>query len=209
MTIQRYIVICTIALFLELTLCYGWRGFHHAYQASRVYWSPDTTTPNLFLPRLFDDKSCYGRSPQKYTMMVGLSPLINQEIHFWPLSFDELKYCCRDLCDRNMACLLIGLFSTSTEETAYVWIHLESYESEKTIHSWHKLQILVTYLDHLKGNPYLNHKSSGPHYMILRSSKQKKLEIKYSHFCWCPNPTMQFSMQMNLSKCKRNVKSLR
>lgn len=61
-----------------------------------------------------------------------------------------------------MACLLIGLFSTSTEETAYVWIHLESYESEKTIHSWHKLQILVTYLDHLKGNPYLNHKSSGP-----------------------------------------------
>lgn len=42
----------------------------------------------FFLPRLFDDKSCYGRSPQKYTMMVGLSPLINQEIHFWPLSYD-------------------------------------------------------------------------------------------------------------------------
>lgn len=48
--IQRYIVICTIALFLELTLCYGWRGFHHAYQASRVHRSPDTATPNLFFP---------------------------------------------------------------------------------------------------------------------------------------------------------------
>lgn len=35
------------------------------------------------------------------------------------------------LCDRNMYCLLIGLFGATIEETEYVWIHLESYESEK------------------------------------------------------------------------------
>lgn len=55
--IQRYIVICTIALFLELTLCYGWRGFHHAYQASRVHRSPDTLPLTFFSPAVWWQKS--------------------------------------------------------------------------------------------------------------------------------------------------------
>lgn len=71
---------------VELTLCSGWGKLYPAYQ-SNVYWSPVATTPRPLFWLVVWWQSCFRRSPHR-TQWWGLNQPINQEIHYWPLSFD-------------------------------------------------------------------------------------------------------------------------